>query len=85
LLTIDPTLGAYAVSPLDELAEVIGVPLFPIGTEGPDAIVAVDERGRVFVLDQGGEWFVGSSIDEALVSLLAGDGPAARIHDDGTW
>lgn len=85
LLTIDPRLGAYAVSPLDEFARVIDVPLFPIGLEGGDAIVAVDERGRVFVLDQAGEWFVGRSIDEALVSLLAGDGPAARVRDDGTW
>lgn len=85
LLTVDPTPGAYAVSPLDEFAQVIGVPLFPIGLEGGDAIVAVDERGRIFVLDQAGEWFVGRSIDEALVSLLAGDGPAARVRDDGTW
>jgi hypothetical protein len=85
LLTIDPTLGAYAVTALDELARVIGAPLFPLGLEGGDAIVATDDRGRVFVLDQAGDWFVGSSIDEALVSLLAGDGPAARLHDDGSW
>jgi SUKH-3 immunity protein/YwqJ-like deaminase len=85
LLTLDPTPGAYAVAALDDFAQVIGVPLFPIGIEGDDAIVAVDERGRVFVLDQAGEWFVGDSIDAALVSLLAGDGPAARVHDDGTW
>jgi hypothetical protein len=85
LLTFDPGLGAYAATALDEFAEVIGVPLFPIGAEGGDAIVAVDELGRLFVLDQAGEWFVGQSIDEALVSLLAGDGPAARVRDDGTW
>ena len=85
LLTIEPALGAYAVTALDELARLTGVPLFPIGIEGGDAVVAVDELGRVFVLDQAGEWFVGQSIDEALVSLLAGDGPAARVRDDGTW
>jgi hypothetical protein len=85
LLTIDPGPGAYAAATLAEFAEVIGVPLFPLGVEGGDAIVAVDELGRVFVLDQGGEWFVGQSIDEALVSLLAGDGPAARLRDDGSW
>jgi hypothetical protein len=85
LLTLDPLLGAYAATALDEFAQVIGLPLFPIGLEGGDAIVAVDEVGRIFVLDQAGEWFVGESIDEALVSLLAGDGPAARVRDDGTW
>lgn len=85
LLTLDPTPGAYAWAALDEFAQVLGVPLFPIGLEGGDAIVAVDQVGRVFVLDQAGEWFVGESIDEALVSLLAGDGPAARVRDDGVW
>jgi hypothetical protein len=85
LLTVDPGLGAYAVCALDEFAQLIGVPLFPIGAEGGDAIVVIDELGRVFVLDQAGEWFVGESIDEALVSLLAGDGPAARVRNDGTW
>jgi hypothetical protein len=85
LLTLDPTPGAYAAAALDDFAQVIGVPLFPIGIEGGDAIVAVDEVGRVFVLDQAGEWFVGDSIDAALVSLLAGDGPATRLRDDGTW
>lgn len=85
LLTLDPMLGAYAAAALDEFAQVIGASLFPIGSEGGDAIVAVDELGRVFVLDQAGEWMVGESIDEALVSLLAGDGPAARVRDDGTW
>jgi hypothetical protein len=85
LLTIDPALGAYAAGALTEFAEIVGAPLFPVGLEGDDAIVAVDERGRVFVLDQAGEWFVGQSIDEALVSLLAGDGPAARVRDDGGW
>ena len=65
---------------------MIGAPLFPIGVEAKgDAIVAIDERGRVFALDQGGEWFLGESLDEAVTSLLTGDGPAERIHDDGTW
>jgi SUKH-3 immunity protein/YwqJ-like deaminase len=85
LLTIDPVLGAPAVVALEEFAQVVGVPVFPVGVEGGDAIVAVDELGRVFVLDQAGEWFVGQSIEEALVSLLAGDGPAARVRDDGSW
>jgi hypothetical protein len=53
--------------------------------EGGDAVVAIDERGRVFVLDQAGEWFVGPTFDEALVGLLTGDGPAERVRDDGTW
>jgi hypothetical protein len=62
------------------------VPLCPIGVEHfGDTLLAMDERGRVFALDQAGEWFVGETFDEALVGLLTGDGPAARLRDDGTW
>ena len=85
LLTLDPEPGAYAATTLAEVGETIGAPLFPIGIEGGDAVVAIDEPGRVWVLDQGGEWFVGSSLDEGVVGLLTGDGPARRLHDDGTW
>ena len=85
LLTLDPVPAAHSAGALAELAQVIGVPLFPIGVEGGDAVVAIDERGRVFALDQGGEWFVGETLDEALVGLLTGDGPARRVHDDGHW
>jgi len=85
LLLLDPVPGAYAAATLSEFAEVIGVPLFPIGLEGGDAVVAIDEWGRVFILDQAGEWFVGSTLDEALTGLLTGDGPARRVRDDGTW
>ncbi len=85
LLRLDPVPGAYSAAALVEFAEVIGVPLFPIGVEGGDSVVAIDELGRVFALDQAGEWFVGSTLDEALTGLLTGDGPARRVRDDGTW
>jgi hypothetical protein len=86
LLTIDPADGAHLADVLAELAAVIGARLFPIGREGwGDAVLAMDERGRVFGLDQGGEWFLGETFDEALVGLLTGDGPAERLRDDGTW
>ncbi|WP_430789238.1 SUKH-3 domain-containing protein [Actinoplanes sp. G11-F43] len=71
--------------PLHDLSRVVGARLFPLGTEGFDeAILAIDERGRVFSLDQGGEWFVGETLDEAIIALVMGL-PAARIRDDGTW
>ncbi|MBM2616926.1 SUKH-3 domain-containing protein [Actinoplanes sp. LDG1-06] len=85
LLRLDPVPGAYAAAALVEFGQVIEVPLFPIGIEGGDGVVALDELGRVFVLDQAGEWFVGSTVDEALTGLLTGDGPARRVRDDGSW
>jgi hypothetical protein len=86
VLTLDPMDAAFTAGALAELAEVIGAPLFPMGREGwGDALLAMDSGGRVFGLDQGGEWFLGETLDEALVGLLTGDGPAGRIRDDGTW
>ncbi|MFG1996609.1 SUKH-3 domain-containing protein [Actinoplanes sp. NPDC048988] len=85
LLRLDPVPGAYAAGALAEFGELIGADLFPIGVEGDDAVVAIDERGRVFVLDQAGEWMAGATLDEALVNLLTGDGPERRVHDNGTW
>ncbi|WP_306215823.1 SUKH-3 domain-containing protein [Actinoplanes sp. RD1] len=85
-LNLEPAAAAHTADVLGEFGEVLGVALFPLGVEAKgDAIIAIDERGRVFALDQGGEWFVGETLDEALINLLTGDGPAERVRDDGTW
>lgn len=84
--TIGPREAAHTADTLAELAAVVGAPLFPLGVEaGGDAVLAIDDRSRVFALDQGGEWFLGEGIDAVLTGLLTGDGPAERIRDDGTW
>ncbi len=69
-----------AADTLADFGAVLGVRLFPLGTERGDSIIAVDERGRIFALDQAGEWFLGLDIDAALTTLLLG-----RVRDDGTW
>lgn len=85
-LTLEPSVVAHTADTLGEFGEVLGVSLFPLGTEARgDTVVAIDERGRIFALDQGGEWFLGETLDEGLVSLLTGDGPAERVRDDGSW
>ncbi len=80
----NPTRAAYSADTLADFGAVLGVRLFPIGAEGRESIIAVDERGRIFVLDQAGEWFLGEDIDAALTTLLLGRAPA-RVRDDGTW
>ncbi|MFC7758201.1 SUKH-3 domain-containing protein [Catellatospora bangladeshensis] len=63
---------------------MIGCPLAPVGAEqAGDAIIAVDELGRVWVLDQAGEWYAGPELDTAFVVLLQGH-PMPRVRDDGT-
>ncbi len=81
---IRPRQVAHTADTLADFAAVIGVRLFPIGTENQHSIIVVDEQGRIFALDQAGEWFLGADIDGALTTLLLGRAPA-RVRDDGTW
>ncbi|GIJ11334.1 SUKH-3 domain-containing protein [Micromonospora andamanensis] len=81
---IHPRQLAQTADLLGDFAAVIGARLFPLGTEGGQSIIAVDERGRIFALDQAGEWFLGGDIDTALTTLLLGRAPA-RVRDDGGW
>ncbi|MEH1165584.1 SUKH-3 domain-containing protein [Micromonospora sp. CPCC 205539] len=81
---IRPHAIAHTADTLADFGAVLGVRLFPIGSEQQQSILAVDERGRVFALDQAGEWFLGDTIDAALTTLLLGRAPA-RVRDDGTW
>jgi hypothetical protein len=82
---LDPLLAVHTVATLATLAEVLGVPLTPLGvTAAGPGIVAIDARRRVFVLDHGGDWYVGASVEEAISTLLLGR-PAPRVGEDGTW
>ncbi|MCM0676252.1 SUKH-3 domain-containing protein [Micromonospora phytophila] len=81
---IRPRQVAHTADTLADFAAVLGVRLFPIGTERQESILAVDEHGRIFALDQAGEWFLGEDIDAALTTLLLGRAPAP-VRDDGTW
>lgn len=83
-LDIHPWDMAHTADTLADFAAVLGVRLFPLGTERGESIIAVDEQGRIFALDQAGEWFLGPDIDSALTTLLLGRAPA-RVRDDGTW
>ncbi|MFG1673187.1 SUKH-3 domain-containing protein [Micromonospora sp. NPDC049282] len=81
---VRPRKVAHTADTLADFGAVLGTRLFPLGSERQESILAVDEHGRVFVLDQAGEWFLGADIDAALTTLLLGRAPA-RVRDDGTW
>ncbi|MFV2018494.1 SUKH-3 domain-containing protein [Micromonospora sp. LOL_023] len=82
---LDPRPAVHTIATLATLGDVLGVPLSPIGVEaaGP-GILAIDERRRVFVLDHGGDWYVGASIEQAISTLLLGLRPS-RVGEDGSW
>ncbi|WFE38542.1 SUKH-3 domain-containing protein [Micromonospora sp. WMMD998] len=81
---VRPRKVAHTADTLADFGAVLGTRLFPLGSERQESILAVDEQGRVFALDQAGEWFLGADIDAALTTLLLGRAPA-RVRDDGTW
>jgi hypothetical protein len=82
---LDPAMAAPTATTLADFGQALGVRLFPLGVEGKgDALLAIDERGRVFALDPGGEWHLGDDLDAALTTLVTGTVPP-RVRDDGTW
>lgn len=84
LVYISPEWAKHSADALGEFAQVIGARLFPIGSVAGESVLAVDERGRVFDLDQAGEWFVADTFLEALETLTLGR-RTYRVRDDGTW
>jgi hypothetical protein len=82
---LDPMRGLHSASTLAELTALIGAPLTPLGEEGDGTgLLAIDGRGRVFLLDHTADWFLGDTLDQALCTLVAGRMPA-RVTADGTW
>jgi hypothetical protein len=82
---LDPTMAAATAATLADLGRLLGTKLFPLGVEGDgDAVLAIDEQGRVFAIDHAGEWFLGPTLEAALATLITGLEPP-RVKDDGTW
>ncbi len=81
---LDPLRAAHSVPVLAELGELLGVRLTPLGVEGETGLLAIDENGRVFLVDHTADWYLGHSLDEALCTLILGRLPA-RLRDDGEW
>ncbi|MEV0897177.1 SUKH-3 domain-containing protein [Actinoplanes sp. NPDC049802] len=76
--------AAHTADLLYEFGQVIGARLFPLGRVNNESVLAIDEHGRVFDLDQAGEWFIADSYIEALETLVHGK-RTYRVRDDGTW
>lgn len=83
--TIDPTLVYGTGDTLADLGKRLNTKLFPVGTDGnQDSILAVDETGRVYALDHAGTWYLGDTVDAALVTLVTGAQPL-RLDSRGNW
>ncbi|MEU4237933.1 SUKH-3 domain-containing protein [Actinoplanes sp. NPDC026619] len=84
LVYLAPEWAKHSADVLHDFAQVLGARLFPIGSVNNESILAVDDRGRIFDLDQAGEWFIADTYAEALETLILGK-RTHRVHDDGTW
>jgi hypothetical protein len=82
---LDPGRVQATVATLAALGSALHTKLTPIGDEGDGTgLLAIDDDGRVFVVDHAGEWFIGDTIEDALTTLILGIQPA-RLKRDGTW
>ncbi|MEV7216678.1 SUKH-3 domain-containing protein [Kitasatospora cineracea] len=73
---LDPRCGLHAPRTLTDLGRALDTRLAPLGEElYGQALLAVDEQGRVYSLDHTGEWFLGDSVDRAIGTLVLGRAP----------
>ena len=69
---LDPGWAADTADTLARVAGRTGAPLFPLGTAGYEGFLAIDTGRRVFLIDETGEWLLGTGLPAALDTLLRG-------------
>lgn len=82
---IDPVEARHAQHPLSRLAKNAGSRMFPFGSTDTDALLAVDEEGRLFSVDHGGHWQLGDTVREGLAALTEGRAPHRIAARRWTW
>ncbi|MFJ6943953.1 SUKH-3 domain-containing protein [Streptomyces wuyuanensis] len=82
---IDPTEARHALRPFALLGEAMGSRLFPFGRTEADALLAVDDEGRLFSVDHGGHWHLGDTVREGLETLTQGRTPHRLTALRWTW
>lgn len=74
---IDPLRGLHLARTLGDLGRALATEVAPLGEEGDgQAVLAIDNEGRVYSIDHTGDWYLGSDIDRALETLITGTQPA---------
>lgn len=73
---IDPLSGLHLARTLSDLGRALGTEVAPLGEEGDaQAVLAIDNEGRVYSIDHTGDWYLGPDIDGALATLVSGVQP----------
>ncbi|MCX4747109.1 SUKH-3 domain-containing protein [Kitasatospora sp. NBC_01287] len=73
---LDPLCGLHLSRTLADLSRALGSRVAPLGEERyGQALLAIDEEGRVYSLDHTGEWYLGPDLDHAVATLVLGTRP----------
>jgi hypothetical protein len=84
-VVLDPMLCEGEDDRFSDYASLLHSCLYPLGEAyGGHLFVAIDDRGRVFLL-MDAMWFAGDTFDGALDSLLRGAGRAPEVDETGNW
>jgi hypothetical protein len=84
---LDPRCGLHQPRTLADLGRALDSRVAPLGEERfGQALLAIDEAGRVYSLDHTGEWFLGQDLDQAVSTLVLGTRPhrLRTVADAGT-
>ncbi|MGW0731573.1 SUKH-3 domain-containing protein [Streptomyces sp. NPDC002851] len=72
-LHFDPLRGLHLARILGDLGRALDTEICPLGEETEtQALLAIDNEGRVYAVDHTGDWYLGPDIDDALATLLTG-------------
>jgi hypothetical protein len=84
-VVLDPMLCEGADDWFSDYAGLLQSCLYPLGeTVSGGALVAIDDRGRVFLIFEGIS-FVGDTFEGALDNLLRGAWEAPEVDETGNW
>ncbi|MFJ1825412.1 SUKH-3 domain-containing protein [Streptomyces sp. NPDC088178] len=79
---IDPMRGLHLARTLGDLGRALETEVSPLGEEGDgQAVLAIDNEGRVYSIDHTGDWYLGPDIDQALATLVGGIQPERLVSD----
>ncbi|MFF5852224.1 hypothetical protein GTW29_04230 [Streptomyces sp. SID7834] len=82
---IDPLEARHARPSLLRLAETTGSRMFPLGRTDADALLAVDEEGRLFSVGHGEQWQLGDTVRQGLTALTEGRAPHRMAARRWSW
>ncbi len=75
-LVVDPIRGLHLARTFADLGRALDTDVCPLGAEADGhAHLAIDAHGRVYAIDHTGDWYLGETFDQAVVSLVTGVQP----------